>query len=295
MFIPEHRKRTNVVVAKRNFYGALSVAEYGGADSENLRRNLLNGRILHGVQFRQPDKRDIATTYYSAESGVGLTLANIGGPEPVRVAAVGLGTGTIAVYGHPRDYYCFYEINPQVIDIAQQYFTYLQDCPADVHIELGDARLSMEQQSPQSYDVIALDAFSGDAIPAHLLTLEAFALYRRHLKPNGVIAVHTSNRHLNLKPIVALIAQHYQMAVMAVYADDKHGVADSGSDWLLVTNNEEFLRCRDIAQAATPLKPWDDEIRVWTDQYSNLFQILIAAQKWKKWWYGQSTSADEED
>jgi hypothetical protein len=153
----------------------------------------------------------------------------------------------------------------------------------------------MEQQSPQSYDVIALDAFSGDAIPAHLLTLEAFALYRQHLKPSGVIAVHTSNRHLNLRPIVALIAQHYQMAVMAVYAEDEHGAADSGSDWLLVTNNEEFLRCRDIAQAATPLPPWDDEIRVWTDQYSNLFQILTVGQKWKKWWYGENGTEEEED
>ncbi|MHB0958945.1 MAG: spermidine synthase [Pirellulaceae bacterium] len=294
LFIPEHRRRDNVIVAKRNFYGALSVAEYGDADSEDLRRNLYNGRILHGVQFRQPDKRDIATTYYSADSGVGLTLANTGGPEPIRVATVGLGTGTIAVYGHPGDYYCFYEINPQVIDIAKQYFTYLSDCRADVHIELGDARLSMEQQSPQTYDVIALDAFSGDAIPAHLLTVEAFAVYRRHLKSNGVIAVHTSNRHLNLRPIVALIAQHYEMQVTAVYAEEKEGVGDSASDWLLVTNNEEFLNCRDIAQAGTALDPPDDTIRVWTDQYSNLFQILTVAEQWKKWWYGEGEASDEE-
>ncbi|MHB8970030.1 MAG: spermidine synthase [Pirellulaceae bacterium] len=293
--LPGHRNRPNVIVAKRNFYGALSVSEYGGADSENQRRNLYNGRILHGVQFRQPDKRDIATTYYTAASGVGLTLANIGGPEPLRVATVGLGTGTIAAYGQPGDYYCFYEINPQVIDIAQQYFTYLSDCPAEVHIELGDARLSMEQQPPQSYDVIALDAFSGDAIPAHLLTVEAFAVYRRHLKPAGVIAVHTSNRHLNLRPIVALIAQHYSMQVVAVYAEDEEGVADSASDWLLVTNNEEFLHCKDIAQAGKPLDPPDAAMRVWTDQYSNLFQILTVWQKWKSWWYRQDAAADAKD
>ena len=144
------------------------------------------------------------------------------------------------------------------------------------------------RQSPQAYDVIALDAFSGDAIPAHLLTVEAFAVYRRHLKPTGVIAVHTSNRHLNLRPIVALIAQHYNMQVVGVYVEDAEGVGDSASEWLLVTNNEDFLQhAVPSSDASNPLDPPDPAIRVWTDQYSNLFQILTVWEKWKKWWYGE--------
>ena len=273
-------------MAKRNFYGVLSVAEYGGADSENLRRNLYNGRILHGVQFRQPDKRDIATTYYSAQSGVGLTLANIGGPEPVRVATVGLGPApspSTAIRGTTT---ASTKSIPRSSTLRNSTSPTCSDCPAEVHIELGDARLSMEQQSPQSYDVIALDAFSGDAIPAHLLTVEAFAVYRRHLKPSGVIAVHTSNRHLNLRPIVALIAQHYQMQVMAVYAEDETGRGRLGIR--LVAGHQQrrvsptaatSLRRRHRSNRPTPT------IRVWTDQYSNLFQILTVGQKWKKWWY----------
>jgi SAM-dependent methyltransferase len=283
--IPQHLNRSNVLVARRNFYGVLSVAEYGGADSDDLRRNLYNGRILHGVQFRQPNKRRTPTTYYTPESGVGLALVNMAVAGPLRVATVGLGTGTIAAYGQRGDYYCFYEINPDVEEISEQFFTYLADCPATVEVRLGDARLSMEQQqSPQGYDVIALDAFSGDAIPAHLLTVEAFAVYLRHLKPTGVIAVHTSNRHLKLEPIVALIARHYAMQAVGVHVEDAEGVGDSASEWLLVTNNEDFLHTRAIVEGSSPLDPPDPGIRVWTDQYSNLFQILTAWEKLKSKW-----------
>ena len=119
--IPQHLNRSNVLVARRNFYGVLSVAEYGGADSDDLRRNLYNGRILHGVQFRQPDKRRMPTTYYMPASGVGLALVNMAVAGPLRVATVGLGTGTIAAYGQQGDYYCFYEINPDVEEISKQY------------------------------------------------------------------------------------------------------------------------------------------------------------------------------
>jgi hypothetical protein len=297
--IPEHRERANLLTARRNFYGTLNIRQYGNVeDDEYARRNLHNGRILHGIQFLQPDKRRIPTTYYAPHSGIGLTLTNLG-DGPLRVATVGLGTGTIAAYSEQGDYYCFYEINPEVKDIAQTYFTFLSDTKAEVHIELGDARLSMEQQAPQNYDVIALDAFSGDAIPAHLLTLEAFDVYRKHLKPNGVIAVHISNRHLNLQPIVMLIAEHHCMQVAEIHAADHNQVGDSGSDWMLVTNNLEFLKCRAIVEAGSDVTPPAENIRVWTDQYSNLFQILMVREKWNaawddfdKWW---NRSTEEED
>ncbi|MCU0961485.1 MAG: fused MFS/spermidine synthase [Pirellulaceae bacterium] len=293
--IPLQDDQSHVLVARRNFYGVLSVLEYGDADSEDWRRTLYNGRIMHGVQLRQPSRRHLPTTYYAPDSGIGLTLVNMAVTEPLRVATVGLGTGTIAAYGQAGDYYCFYEINPQVIDIAREYFTFLADCPADVHVVPGDARLSLEQQEPQDYDVIALDAFSGDAIPVHLLTVEAFATYRRHLAPDGVIAVHTSNRHVNLRPLVALLAAHYQMRVAAVYAEDHDGVADSSSDWLLVTDNKEFLNLPPIARAAEALDEPPAGLRPWTDQFSNLLQSLTVWEDWRDYWsrgdYSAASSA----
>ena len=282
MAIPSHLDRSkNVLVARRSFYGVLRVAEYGSEEDGDWRRNLYNGRILHGVQYRALSDRDIPTTYYSEDSGLGVTLLSLPHTEPLRVATVGLGTGTIAAYGEQDDYYCFYEINPDVVEISKQYFTFVTDSPAEVVVKLGDARLSMEQQPPQNYDVIALDAFSGDAIPAHLLTVEAFAVYQRHLKPNGVIVVHTSNRHLNLRPIVVLLAEHYSMQVVAVDAEDAGGVGDSSSEWMLVTNNQEFLDLEDVRIYTSSLVRPDPSIRVWTDQYSNLFQILTMWDDWR--------------
>ena len=139
-----------------------------------------------------------------------------------------------------------------------------------------------------------MDAFSGDAIPAHLLTIEAFDVYLRHLKPNGVIAVHISNRHLDLEPIVMLIAEHHRMQVAEIHAVDYDRVGDSGSDWMLVTNNIEFLHCRAIVDAGSDLTPPNEDIRVWTDQYSNLFQILMVRQKWDEWWNGSDEEPDDE-
>lgn len=264
------------LVSRRSFYGVLHVTEYDVGE-EDARRNLYNGRILHGIQLIAPDRRREPTTYYSYDSGVGLAISVLGEElSSIRVATVGLGTGTIAAYSQAGDYYCFYEINPDVIEIANEYFTFLSDSPAEIHIEEGDARLSMERQSPQRYDVIALDAFSGDAIPAHLLTVEAVATYLRHLKPTGVLAVHTSNRHLDLVPIVALLAKHYELQSVAIESEDYGGVADSSSEWLLLTRDEQFLRRPEIEDVGYPLEVPGPEIRVWTDQYSNLFQILRA-------------------
>ncbi len=266
---------TSSVASRRSFYGVLRVLQLG-TDTANERRNLYNGRILHGTQFMRADRRREATTYYNPDSGIGLTLRCLTGDAPLRVATVGLGTGTIAAYSQEGDFFCFYEINQDVIDIARSEFFFLSESPAHPQVVLGDARLSMEQQSPQNYDVIALDAFSGDAIPAHLLTVEAFAVYLQHLNKDGVLAVHTSNRHLELRPIVALLAGFYQMHVVLIDADDQGGVADSSSEWLLVTNNEEFLRTDEVLESATTVTYPGADIRIWTDQFSNLFQILKA-------------------
>ncbi len=272
--VPFDTDRSDVVDARRSFYGVLEVALRGDDEDYEQRMLLYNGRILHGVQYVQPDRQREPTTYYNEESGIGMTLLCFPRMGPLRVATVGLGTGTIACYGRQGDTYCFYEINPDVLDIAREHFTFLSDCPAEVNVVLGDARLQMEQQTPQGYDVLALDAFSGDAIPAHLLTVEAFATYLKHLRTDGVIAVHVSNRHLDLLPIVAHLAAHYEMQVIEIDADDQGAAGDCSSSWLLVTKNGDFLRDQEVIDAATEMAPPDPKIRVWTDQYSNLFQIM---------------------
>jgi spermidine synthase len=272
--VPFDVDRSGVVAASRNFYGVLEVVRKGTDDDYEQRMVLYNGRILHGVQYLQPDRKDEPTTYYNEESGIGITLICFPRIGPMRVATVGLGTGTIASYGRDGDTYRFYEINPDVLEVARKHFTFLSDCAADVDVVLGDARLQMEQQPPQDYDVLALDAFSGDAIPAHLLTVEAFAVYLKHLRPDGVIAVHVSNRHLDLRPIVAHLAAMHDMQVIEIDSDDYGGAGDSSADWLLVTTNEDFLNDQMVVDAATDVDAPDPAIRVWTDQYSNLFQIL---------------------
>lgn len=260
------------VLMKRNFYGVLKVKEYNVGEEDEI-RELLNGRILHGSQFKDPLRSRMPITYYDPESGVGLALNRLRRQGPIRVAVVGLGTGTLAAYGREQDYYCFYEINPNVREIAYSQFTYITDTPAEVHVELGDARISMERQEPQNYDLIALDAFSGDAIPVHLLTLEAFEQYFRHLKPEGVIAVHVSNRHLDLSPVVHGIAEHLGAKLVMVDHGDGDGYGEAASEWMLMTKSTEFLETPSIRDAAEEVVP-TKKVRLWTDQYSNLFQIM---------------------
>jgi spermidine synthase len=262
------------MLTMRNFYGVLSVKEYYADDPESHVRELLNGRILHGAQFQDPVKSKMPTTYYDENSGLGLTLLNYRRDRPRRVAVVGLGTGTIAAYGRKGDFYGFYELNQNVRTIASDYFSYLRDSAADVQVYMGDARLTMERQPPQGYDVIALDAFSGDAIPVHLLTKEAFELYQKHLKPRGVIAVHISNRHLDLEPVVGEAAKTMGTCVVKVANVDEGGVAEAASDWMLLTSDAAFLQQEALADSAKDVAGSYTPIRLWTDQYSNLFQIL---------------------
>jgi SAM-dependent methyltransferase len=268
----------------RNFYGVLTLKEHYEDDPENQIRELLNGRILHGSQFVDETKRRLPTTYYCAASGVGLTLLNYRDLQPLRVGVVGLGTGTIASYGGVGDYYCFYEINPLVPMVARKYFTYLSDSGAQVEVELGDARLTLERQPPRGYDVIALDAFSSDAIPVHLLTKEAFELYLRHLKPEGVIVVHISNRHLDLKPVVGGIAAELNVPLVLIEDNQDEYVGEASSDWLLLTRNQQFLNGDAIREASETVEGTYTPVRLWTDEYSNLFQIMDSVPDWARSW-----------
>ncbi len=268
------RLQTDVIYRWRDFYGVLTVFEHERNDPGSQNRVLLHGRITHGMQFLDPARVGWATTYYGEKSGVGLALEAL--PEgPRRIGLVGLGTGTLAAYGRAGDYLRIYELNPQVEHLARSLFEYLGNCPARVEIAPGDARLSLEREPSQQFDLLALDAFSSDSIPVHLLTREAFALYGRHLKPNGVLAVHISNHYLDLEPVVANLARHfgYKAALISYEEEDKTWWLYS-STWMLLTRDEGFLAQPAIAEGAYALDRKKSRVPLWTDDFTSLFQIL---------------------
>jgi len=259
------------IVTARNFYGVLRVQEFGAGASRH--RSLVHGTILHGTQYLAPALKRRATTYYTETSGVGRVLESLNPrTQPLKVGIIGLGTGTLAVYGAKGDTYRFYDINPAVIRIARTEFTYLADSDANVETVLGDARLSLEREPSQHFDLLAIDAFSSDAIPVHLITSEALGLYLRHMNPDGVIAFHVTNRYLDLVPVVAALARAHGMRAVWI-RDPGTDVLASKSDWVLVSNNSALLSNPRIAGAATPIKERPDW-RLWTDDFNNLFQVL---------------------
>jgi len=257
----------------RNFYGALKVYDQGSPGEPDSLRGLLHGTINHGEQFLTPARRRLPTTYYGEESGIGIAIRDrqlAGGP--MRVGVIGLGTGTTAAYGRSGDYYRFYEINPQVRDIAETDFTFLSGCPCRVETAIGDARLSLEGEAPQNFDVLAIDAFSGDSIPVHLLTREAMQLYFRHLAPAGILAVHISNRYLDLQPVVDGISRATGH-VTRVVINEKNDERDVfSSDWVLVTAPAPGFDDGILSRSSSIDS--SRKVRLWTDDYSNLFQIL---------------------
>jgi spermidine synthase len=264
------------MVVTRNFYGVLRVGMKDGDDPDKRQVNLAHGRIMHGRQFTAHDKRSIPTAYYGEQSGIGLTLRDR--PErPLRVGMVGLGAGTLAAYGRAGDVFRFYEINPDVIRLAESHFTFLKDSKAQIEMSLGDARLSLEREPPQNFDVLVLDAFSSDAIPAHLLTREAFEIYRKHLRPDGVIAVHISNRYFDLEPVVLQVAKHFELQGVPIHSARNEERAQTKAEWILLTTNQGFLVQPELQAAAArsaDQKRARKQTRLWTDNYSNLVQIL---------------------
>ena len=266
-----HSYQERTIVQVRSFYGALRVKQFRNWLMEPY-RTLYNGKIEHGAQYVNAPESLLPTTYYAPESGVGFALDHCcsGGK---RVGVIGLGAGTLAAYGKTGDVFRFYEINPQIAAIARESFSYLRDSKAQADVVMGDARLSLESEAPQEFDVLALDAFSGDAVPVHLLTQQAFALYARHVKPDGILAFHTSNTYLNLAPIVQLLANtgHYPTRLIT-NSDNRRKLIDS-ADWVLVTRNEHFLDELDASLMTESIEV-PARLRAWTDDYNNLLQIL---------------------
>jgi len=251
----------------RNFFGVVSVVERHPDNPAEHTMNFYSGRIVHGLQFVDPAKRHEPTAYYGRTSGVGEAFAELADRESLKVGAVGLGVGTVAAYARPGDDFRFYELNPDVLAAARKHFSYLADCQGKSEVVLGDARLSLEREEPQHFNLLVLDAFSGDAVPAHLLTREAFEIYQRHLQPDGMIAVHISNRYLDLRPVLAGLARRFGYSMREVESAGDPSLGQFPARWLLLTRQPAGAKETD--DGAVP-----GRAILWTDEHSNLFEIL---------------------
>jgi SAM-dependent methyltransferase len=261
------------VVTVRNFYSQLRVSERhdGGP---GWKRVLVHGRINHGEQYLSDEARREPNTYYCEESGVGRAIFALPQARPLKIGMVGLGAGTLAAYGRAGDTLRIYEINDQVLQLANSHFTYLADSPARIETVLGDGRLMLEREPDQGFDLLALDAFSGDAIPAHLLTLEAMRTYLRHLRPDGILAVHITNRYLDLQPVMAAAARHYgRTALLYGLEKDEDNPSCYSSDWVLIMTPERAAALPLVMNDGAPLEARAG-FRPWTDGFSNLFSVL---------------------
>jgi hypothetical protein len=260
----------------RNFYGVIRVFQQSGSKA------LYHGQIAHGEQYDPPMER-YPTTYYGPNSGVGVVLQNHPkrsvAPGSLRVGVVGLGAGTLAAYGRPGDYIRYYEIDPDVVKLSsgpEPVFTYIRDSAAQVAVALGDARLSLEREAAQGqrqkFDVLVLDAFSGDAIPVHLLTREAFETYWQHVDPeNGIIAVHITSRHVNLSPVLEGVSAHFRVANLITLNPRQGPVFQSC--WVLLARHPRLLNLPGLGQIA--VRPSQQvRPRLWTDDYSDIFRLL---------------------
>jgi hypothetical protein len=268
-----HEALNEVIAIDRNFYGVVRIREYGRDEEQTRERVLVHGRVMHGQQFTAPERRRKPTSYYTEASGVGRLLAALA-DRPIEVGAVGLGAGTIATYGKAGDRYRFYEIDENIVTAAHRHFSYLADSAATVDVAVGDGRLLLQQEHERRFDVLVIDAFSGDSIPVHLLTREAVQLYRERLKPGGVIALHVSNSHLDLRPVVGRIAA--ELGLQLAYVADggiEGDLGSSASDWMLLAEDRDVLDLEPIRAASFPL-PERIGARAWSDDYSNILQVL---------------------
>ncbi|XZE44842.1 spermidine synthase [Pirellulaceae bacterium SH467] len=263
------------LVAKRNFYGVLSVTDGRDLSGSRPMRKLVHGRVVHGSQFLEESMRSAPSTYYTPSSGIGKTL-HLLRDRPQNVGVVGLGAGTLATYGRTGDRYRFYEINPDVIGFAKEHFTFLSDSQAEVELVLGDARLELEREAPQNFDILVLDAFSGDAIPVHLLTEQAMQIYCRHLKDDGVLAIHISNLYFDLQAVVRGLADSKGFAWDVVEGTAQASPDAYDSKWAVLSKDARIVEsfgAKGSDRGAMENREKSRKVK-WTDDQSNLFQVL---------------------
>ena len=261
------------LASARNFYGILRISEH--TDRNGPLRELRHGTIRHGFQYLNEPERSWPTTYYGPHSGVGTVLTALDRPNR-NIAIVGLGAGTMAAWGRLGDTFRFYEINPHVEAMSRKWFTYLKDSAARTEVVLGDARVELERElragHQHDFDVIAVDAFSSDAIPLHLLTAECGDIYQRRLKPGGILLLHISNRALNLEPVARGLAEHLGWQAFLLVSGDNPATGESSSHWVVITNNAGFLERSGIAHEGAP---WTNRAPLlWTDDFASLWQVL---------------------
>jgi len=263
---------TGYRVVMRNFYSQLRVEDVPTA--HGIKRIMRHGNIIHGEQYLDDALRRKPTAYYCPQSGVGLALNSLSSAQPQKIGIVGLGVGTLATYGRAGNEMRMYEINDQVVDVARSEFTYLSDSPAKMVSVLGDGRLMLERESPQNFDLLAMDAFSGDSIPTHLLTLEAMKIYFGHMKADGILAVHITNQYLDLQPVMAAIGQHYdKVALMYNLARNPAEPFCRHTIWVLLMSPERAATLPKELQGGVKLEPRSG-FKAWTDGFSNLLDIL---------------------
>jgi SAM-dependent methyltransferase len=264
---------TDYQVVVRNFYGQLRV--YDEEDEELPARKLYHGVINHGQQMKSESYRRTPVTYYCEQSGIGKLMKARGEEGPMRIGVLGLGCGTMAAFGRAGDYVRFYEINPLVVGLASNWFTYLKDSKAQISYQLGDGRLSLENEPGQGFDVLAMDAFSGDSVPVHLLTREAMKTYFRHLRPGGVLAVNISNRYLALEPVMERAAADFGKMALSYSSQDEDDEDPLcfGSTWVLMLDAGTYARLRPKMPGGEKIERRAD-FRPWTDDYSNLLSVL---------------------
>ena len=271
------------LVKSRNFYGLLRLTE--SSDDNGRYVKLTHGQIMHGFQYTDKEKRRWPTAYYGFQSGIGLTLEyhprrqDVDLPDRhLRIGIVGLGAGTVAALARQGDFIRFYEINPDVVLISENYFTYRGDSSARTEVVVGDARVRLKQElangHPQGFDVLAIDAFTSEAIPIHLLTAECVDLYWKHLKPDGVLLFHISNRFVYLTPVVRGLADHFGSKVLLIQSESEQARGVSEATWAILTRNPVFLETQAIQAAA---ETWLDDERpplIWTDDFASLWQVF---------------------
>jgi hypothetical protein len=267
--VDDHREETRgAELTERNFYGTLQVFHNEKAGY----RSMFHGQIVHGRQNTAPDQLDQPTTYYSPDGGAGKAMQIKAAQGPMRVGVIGLGVGTLVSYGRKDDYFRLYEIDPMVIDIARKNFSFLARTAAATDIVLGDARLQLEREPAQRFDVLVVDAFSGDSVPIHLLTQEAFAQYFRHLKADGVLVVHITNRFLDLRPVMKTAANHFGKEVRLVDFEGNSKKLVLRSRWALISADAAWFKDPRLASATSIADPIG--FQPWKDDYSSIFSIL---------------------
>jgi len=272
-----HDYTSGIRVMERDFYGVVRTADHL---SPVPYRSMYHGAIMHGGQLLGDSFRNTPADYFSPDSGYGrvfTSLREMNPKKPLNVGVIGLGAGVIAAWMKPGDALTFYEISPRVVDIARREFTYLADTPAKTELVMGDGRLSLEREPARGYDVLGIDAFSGDSIPMHLVTREAMALYVKHLKPDGVIVFQATNRYIDLLPVVKRLAAEFGFEALNISdspdAEDGPEYWYSSTDQVIVTRNRKLLEWGRIAEAAEPIEERRD-LPVFTDAHHNLLRIL---------------------